>query len=251
MSGNRSALLARRAGVFLDVVARRLQAFATLSPEANALIRSLADAQTHPAGAEIHGERSSPPKARFVLTGWAARVRGLSDGRRQIISFALPGDGLGLWLRPHPLALVSTVAVTPVTTVDAAPLVKALQQPEPPAGLAEALRISAGMDEALLLDQVVRLGRQTAYERIGHLLLELSDRLTEVGLAHHGDFPMPLTQEAMADATGLSIVHVNRILQQLRREKLLDLRSGHARLLDPDRLRSIADYSRAPPDAWR
>jgi CRP-like cAMP-binding protein len=240
----------RRAAVFLEMVERRLHNFSPLTPEACALIRSLDDAAPHPAGAELNSERAPLPKPRFVLTGWAARTRWLSDGRRQIMGFILPGEAMGLCLRPHPLALAATVALTPLTTVDAGPVLRALQQPDAAPGLSEALRVAASLDEALLLDQVVRLGRQTAYERICHLLLELRDRLDVVSLVHNGSFPLPLTQEVMADATGLSIVHVNRTLQQLRREKLLDLRAGHATLLDGEQMQTIADYHRPEPNLW-
>jgi CRP-like cAMP-binding protein len=246
-----SHLARRRAAVFLDVVVRRLEGFATLGPETIELLRGLDDAQTHPAGAELNCERAPLPKPRFLLTGWAARMRWLSDGRRQIMGFILPGEGIGLCQRPHPLALASTVALTPLTTIEAGPVMRALGHPETAPGLAEALRAAASMDEALLLDQIVRLGRQTAQERICHLLLELRDRMADVGLAHHQSFPLPLTQEVLADATGLSIVHVNRVLQQLRRERLLDLRAGRATLLDADQLAMIADYRRPQPSAWR
>jgi CRP-like cAMP-binding protein len=251
MTATGPSLIRRRTAVFLEVVVRRLQNLSPLSAEATALIRSLDDAQAHAAGAELNGERAPLPRPRFLLTGWAARMRWLSDGRRQIMGFILPGEAIGLCLRAHPLALASTVALTPLTTIDAGPVLKAMHQPDTAPGLAEALRVASSMDEALLLDQVVRLGRQTAYERICHLLLELRDRLAEGGLAHGGSFPLPLTQEVMADATGLSVVHVNRILQQLRRENLLDLRSGYATLLDADQLQIIADYHRRQPTAWQ
>ena len=87
-----------------------------------------------------------------------------------------------------------------------------------------------------------RLGRQTGYERTAHLLLELGDRLAAAGLGDGRRFPMPLTQESLADALGLSVVHVNRILQQLRRERLIELRSGEAVLIERDLLVGVADY---------
>jgi CRP-like cAMP-binding protein len=250
MTATVSPLVRRRTAVFLEVAVRRLQSLMPLSPEAIGLIRSLDDAQTLPSGAELNGERTPLPKPRFLLTGWVARMRWLSDGRRQILGFILPGEAIGLCPRPHPLALATTVALTPLTTVAAGPVLRAMHDPEMAPGLAEALRVAAAMDEAMLLDHIVRLGRQTAYERICHLLLELRDRLDSVGLVHNGSFPLPLTQEVMADATGLSIVHVNRILQQLRREKLLDLRAGHATLLDPEQVQAAADYRRPGPSAW-
>nr|WP_281372616.1 helix-turn-helix domain-containing protein [Phenylobacterium haematophilum] len=93
----------------------------------------------------------------------------------------------------------------------------------------------------------MRLGRQTAYERLCHLLLEIRDRLLLVGMASETHFAMPMTQETLADATGLSIVHVNRILQQLRRERLLELQAGKAHLRDPAALAAIADYKAPQP----
>jgi CRP-like cAMP-binding protein len=228
-------------------VARRLNSLSPLGAEAQELLRGLEDIQSHPQGVELTPSRLKP---RFLISGWAARIRWLADGRRQILSFVLPGDGVGLSLSPNPLALAPAVALTILQTVDADPVLRALDSPAPPVGLREALRMAARMDEALLLDQVVRLGRQTAYERICHLLLEFRDRLADVGLAQEGSFGLPLTQEVLADASGLSIVHVNRILQQLRRERLLDLRGGRAVLLDIDRLTQAAEYRRPQTSSW-
>jgi hypothetical protein len=90
------------------------------------------------------------------------------------------------------------------------------------------------------------LGRQTAYERVAHFLLEVQRRLEIAGLGDGQRFPLPLTQEIMGDALGLSIVHVNRTLQQLRRERLIELRSGVTILLQRDLLASIANFQPAP-----
>ncbi|MDB5461067.1 MAG: transcriptional regulator, Crp/Fnr family [Caulobacteraceae bacterium] len=233
------------------VVCRRLESLAPLGPASLGLLLCLDDLQTHEAGCELVSERAPHFPSRFLISGWAARVRWLADGRRQILGFLLPGDGIGLCLRPHPLALATTVALTPLVTIDAEPVMRAVGGPAPPEDLAAAMQIASSMDEAALLNQVVRLGRQTAYERMCHLLLELYDRLSDVGLAEDQTFPMPLTQELVSDALGLSVVHVNRILQQLRREGLLDLRTGRASLLDIEQLRDIADYERPQPSRWR
>jgi len=242
--------LALRAGGGLDVVVRRLQSLSPLSDEAISLIRGLNDAQRVSAGVELNRERSTLSRPRFLISGWAARVRWLPDGRRQILGFIVPGEAIGLCLRPHPLALATTVALTALEARDAMPVLRALSGDSPPGGLDEAVRLAAAMDEALLLDQVVRLGRQTAYERMAHLLLELRDRLGDVGLCDGRSFALPLTQEVLADATGLSVVHVNRILQQLRRERLLELSGGVAVLLDVEQLELAADYQRPQPSAW-
>jgi len=169
----------------------------------------------------------------------------LPDGRRQIFSFLLPGDGVGLDRRSG-AELCTITALTAVESIDAEPLLDAVQAGAAP-GLARALAAAAELEQARLFDHMVRLGRQTAYERVAHFLLELQRRLETAGLGDGRRFPLPLTQEIMADALGLSIVHVNRTLQQLRRERLIELRSGVAILLERDLLADIAGYR--PPAA--
>lgn len=234
-----------------NVIVRRLNRLSPLDSEGVALLMSLGGRLSHRPGAELQGERQLGVRPRLLVAGWAARIRTLPDGRRQILGFVLPGDPIGLARRPQPLVLANTVALTAVQTLDAAPVHSALAAGgERWASLARALQASSGLHEGYLLDQVMRLGRLTAYERMAHLLLELRDRLELAGLATAESFPMPLTQEMLADATGLSTVHVNRILQQLRRENMLELRAGTVTLLDPAALQAVCDYTRADPALW-
>lgn len=211
------------------------------------LLRSLGERrERYVAGEELASEGDAAVRPQFILSGWACRQRVLADGRRQIFSFLLPGDGVGLDRRPavQPAAIV---ALTALETADAGPMLNAVQAGRAP-GLARALAAIEPLEHMLLLDHMVRLGRQTAYERVAHFLLELQRRLEVAGLGDNQRFPLPLTQEIMADALGLSVVHVNRTLQQLRRERLLELRSGVTILLQREQLADIADY-RAPPPA--
>jgi CRP-like cAMP-binding protein len=226
----------------LEPVLRRLRLLAPLNDTEQELVRQLGERrERHAPGEELIAEGQVARRARFVVTGWACRQRVLPDGRRQIFGFALPGEAIGLAERPAAPALGSTVALTALETVDAEPVLEAAQSGRAP-GLARALQQGQFLDQALLLDHMVRLGRQTAYERVAHFLLELQNRLQVAGLGDQQRFPLPLTQEIMADVLGLSIVHVNRTLQQLRREKLIELRSGVAILLQRDLLVSISDY---------
>lgn len=234
-----------------DIVARRLGRLAPLGPGSIEALVGLREVQRLPAGAAVV-EEQEPLRPRFLLSGWALRIRWLSDGRRQTVGVVLPGDGVGLCERPQPLALCAMVAATPVELVDAVPIARMVfgdggpRSPE----IAVALAVSAAMDEAFLIDQIVRLGRQTALERMAHLLLEIRFRLSLVDLVRNGAFPMPLTQEQLADATGLSAVHVNRTLQQLRREGLIELAQGRVRLLRPGLLQVIADYQQPEVTRW-
>ena len=230
-----------------DVVLRRLGALAPLSDREAALVLGLASQrQTHAPGSELYGEGHILGRPKVILSGWACRARVLSDGRRQIFTFLTPGDAIGLCAQPEARALSTTLALTRVTTADATVLADAIAQGAPRyGGLAAAAAAAGKLEEARLLDHLVRLGRQTAYERLAHLFLELRWRLAVVGLGSESRFPLPLTQEVLADALGLSIVHVNRTLQQLRREKLLEVRNGFVELLQPEVLIATADF--CPP----
>jgi len=228
------------------MVVRRLRSLSALSDPELELLRNLGDRrERHASGEELAAEGGLSGRPRFILSGWACRQRVLPDGRRQIFSFLLPGDGLGLSRRPA-LELSTTAALTALETVDAQPVLQAVQAGNAP-GLGRALATLETLEQMLLFDHLVRLGRQTAYERVAHFLLELQRRLEIVGLGDDQRFPLPLTQEILADALGLSIVHVNRTLQQLRRERLIELRSGVAILLERERLANIADYRLPPP----
>jgi len=101
-------------------------------------------------------------------------------------------------------------------------------------------------EEASLRDQVVRLGRQSAHQRLIHLLLEFHARLMAVGLARERGFHLPLSQEILSDALGLSVVHTNRILQQLKREQLIESRGGNIVLCDLQRMMELVDYRPSP-----
>lgn len=227
-----------------QLVVRRLSQYADLGPEEIELLLSLSEQPERlTAGAELiaEGERLEHP--RLLLAGWACRQRYLSDGRRQIFDFMLPGDLYGMCMRPQAIALCNAVTLTRATISNAAALGDAvLSRPEMYPGLTGASLMSASTDEAYMLSQIVRIGRQTAYERVAHLILELHYRLGIVGLATETQMPLPLTQEIIADALGLSIVHLNRTLQQLRRDGLVEVKGGSARLLDMGKLRSVADF---------
>lgn len=165
----------------------------------------------------------SPAQRLLIVSGWAARVRQLADGRRQLLGILLPGDLIGNCRHPEPLAMSTVTAMSDVSVCVAPP---ASVSPS----LDEAYAISHAYEEAYLLAQITRLGRLNAQERIGDFLLELSERLEMSGLAQGGSFELPLTQETLADALGLTSVHVNRMLQLSRKEGDLVLHGGRLTL---------------------
>lgn len=223
----------------VDPIVRRLRNLAGLSEPELELVRSLGERrERHGPGEQLVGEGAPTVRPRFVVSGWAGRQRLIPDGRRQIFSLLLPGDSFGFGTRP---ALSGIVALTALETVDGTALQTAIGRGHAP-GLTKAVAAAEILEDALLLDHAVRLGRLSAYERVAHFFLELQQRLEIAGLGDRQRFPLPLTQEILADALGLSIVHVNRTLQQLRRAGLIELRSGVAILLQPEALAKVCDY---------
>ena len=234
----------------IEAVLRRLKSFTPLSDTEEALIVSLnGRRERHRSGDELLVEGDFARRPRFVVSGWASTQRILADGRRQVFGFAVPGDGIGVYPRMAPPAPFTVVATTPMETVDAEPFLEAIRSGESP-GLVKAFSAAARLEDQILLDHIVRLGRQTAYERVAHFLLEVHDRLAVTGLAEDRRFPLPFTQEILADTLGLSIVHINRTLQQMRRDQLIEWRSGVATILRRDLLVSIADYRLEAPRSY-
>jgi CRP-like cAMP-binding protein len=191
------------------------------------------------------GASGQPAVPQVVLSGWGCRQWFLRDGRCQIVSFLLPGDCIGLQTAPNEDALCSAIALTPMTTADADLFSPSGLARMP--GLSRAVTLMKGLDEYLMRCHVVRLGRQTAYERTVHLMLELEARLAMIGQVTPNGFAMPLTQETLSDSLGLSIVHLNRTLQQIRRDGLLEWRGGQITMLRRDAMEAIADWTPLVP----
>jgi len=206
---------------------QRLAALAPLDAEViDTIVAASGQAQTIRARRELVSEGREIAEPVLLLRGWAARVRLLPDGRRQFLSFLLPGDVVGHCAQPRPVAVATIVALTDVLVCAAPPAA-------PGSVLDTVYAVSDALDHAYVLAQVTRLGRLNAQERIGDLLLELHERLTLNGMARGTSFDLPLTQETLADALGLTSVHVNRMVQQARRENDLQWKGGRVTLLDP------------------
>jgi CRP-like cAMP-binding protein len=220
----------------------RLQSFAQLSAYEIDVLQGLpALGRGHAVQTELCAERrvQSP---RFLLAGWACQQRLLGDGRRQIIRFLVPGDVIGSVVDPTTPSNCAVVALTPVTVADARHVLRALDGTQSAQGLTNGLWAMHNAAELGLYNQVVRLGRQTAYERLLHLILEIHSRLNEIGQVDGESFDFPLTQEVLGDALGLSLVHVNRTLQQVRRDRMIELRAGRVTILQPKAVQEIADW---------
>jgi CRP-like cAMP-binding protein len=108
--------------------------------------------------------------------------------------------------------------------------------------LGAALLWAASRDEAMVVEHLVSVGRRSAMERTAHFFMELAERLSLTGLATETEFKCPLSQFVLADALGLTSVHVNRVLRQLRERKLLTLRLGTVHIHDLNGLRKLAGF---------
>ena len=193
-------------------------------------------------GQELVRDGESYGQTYIVREGWAIRFKTLSDGRRQILNFVLPGDIVGLFSPLFERADHSVAALTDLVVHPLDPRATVEMFAECPR-LAAAIAWSAGRDEAILSEQVVRIGRRSAYERTGHLIVELLHRLRLVGAADQRSFELPLTQEILADTLGLSIVHVNRTLRRLREDGLLCIKGDRVVIGDLEELTNVSEFS--------
>lgn len=225
-----------------DRFVAKLDAASTLDDEEKQAVRDLcASTRAVAAKRDIISEGEKPEHVHVVLDGWAARYKALPDGSRQILAFLIPGDFVDLHVTilremDHSIvALVpSRVAYVPHRQMEELPL----HRPQ----LARALWRATLIDEAVLRSWIVNLGRRDAAERIAHLFCELHSRMALVGLVSENHFRLPLTQEMIADATGLTPVHVNRVLQRLRSDGLIVLEHGELTIVDGAGLGRLAGF---------
>jgi len=177
----------------------------------------------------------------FVKDGYAIRYKLLRNGKRQILNVILPGDVIGFPVSFFDRSIYSVVAVSDLT-YNICPLDAYVQlcYEQPQFGLA--LSWLAAHEAAIYAEHIVDLGRRTPLERLAHFLLEIHARLLAVGRAEENSFDLPFSQEVMADVLGLSLPHLNRVMQQLRAEQLIVSRSRVVELTDMESLRTLAHY---------
>lgn len=219
----------------------KLQTHTRLSPaEIEALDELFGPAETvRPNHVLIReGERQS--HGTLLVEGWAIRFRLLADGRRQVTGFVLPGDLCDPTFFVARSATHSVATITPATfrAIGGLELMDLLErQPR----INVAFWWLAAHEKALLHEQLVAVGQQTAYERAAFQLWELWRRMELAGLMVNDGFRFPVTQAVLADALGLSTVHTNRILQKLRGDGLIVLHAGALTIRDPAKLRAVAE----------
>jgi len=225
-----------------DCPLRTLGLFTPHSDAEVALIQSLKRAQVSlRAGQPIIHEGQSDAQLFTLWSGWAFRYKTLSDGRRQILNFLLPGDFIGVQQNmsealSHGVQALSDVQLC-VFSRDA---LWELHRAQPQMGFK--LTWLTAQEQSLVDDSLLSVGRRSAEERIAALLIVLFTRsaamLPDAGA---GGVPFPLTQQHIADALGLSLVHTNKTLRKLERRGLHRVSEGRLHLLDVKALARLAD----------
>jgi CRP-like cAMP-binding protein len=192
-------------------------------------------------GSQLTEEGQTGHKVFVLHAGWACSYKELANGQRQIISFPIAGDCVGLRsallsASDHSLSALTDVVVTSVAGTRILQCINEFPR------LGAALFWAASRDGATVVEHLVNVGRRSATERTAHFFMELAERLNLIGVATEAEFKCPLSQFVLADALGLTAVHVNRVLRQLREQGLMTLRRGTVRIHDFKGLRKFAGY---------
>jgi CRP-like cAMP-binding protein len=225
--------------------ARKLLTFVKLSDEDLSVLADVYNRRrTYEVGRDMIHQGQTDQSAYILASGWACSYKILPGGTRQIVDFQIPGDFLGL---RSVLFRTADHNVEPVTPVQASEVKERdlLEAFSLTPRLATAVLWAASRDEAMVVEHLVGLGRRNATERMAHFLLELGVRLRLVGLGDKTGFDCPLSQYLLADAMGLSAVHVNRVLRELRENGLLTFQKGRVAFDDYEALVEFSGFDRA------
>lgn len=193
---------------------------------------------------DLISEGDTPQYVHLILEGFAARYKVTSKGRRQIFGYLIPGDFCDLHVAllktmDHSIATLCPCRVATLTSETI------IEITERRPALARALWMSSLVEEATLREWLVNLGRRSAKERIAHLFCELHVRMRAVNLTTDGSFELPLTQKELSDTMGLSIVHANRSLKELRQADLVTMSNERITIPDVERLKRYSDFDPA------
>ncbi|AWN52154.1 Crp/Fnr family transcriptional regulator [Methylobacterium sp. 17Sr1-1] len=228
----------------MNPLTRKLERFACLSDDDKSILQHAASSRLRNVEprCDIIAEGETPRHVNLILSGWACRYKQFEDGRRQIVSFLLPGDlcDLNVFLlrdMDHSIG-----ALSPVTLAQISPE-QLRQMLDGNLRLTQALWWETLVTAANYRERIVTVGRRTALERVAHLVCELFHRLSVVGLVGDRGYEMPITQTEMADALGISSVHVNRTLKELRTAELMTWKGGRITILNLPALEDVGLFN--------
>jgi CRP-like cAMP-binding protein len=176
-----------------------------------------------------------------MIEGWACRYKVLPSGSRQILAFLMPGDACDLHIgllaeMDHSIQTITPARVVTINRVDMDNLME--RQP----AVARALYISQLVDEGTMRAWIASMGRRSSIERVAHLMCELYLRALNTSLNDGTPLSLPLSQVMLADALGMTSVHINRVLKELRQTGAMTLSRGSLEVRDPAKLVRIAGF---------
>lgn len=226
----------------IDPLITKLESYTRLSEEEKEFLnRSPSQFRDYQPNETIAFQGGYPTESCVIVKGFACRFKILPDGRQQILALHIPGDfcdlhSFSLKKLDHAISAVGPCSVARV------PHEKLQQASDLFPNLSRAFMWNLATDAAIAREWMVSMGRRSAREQLSHLLCELLYRLKPMGLAENDAYEFPITQANLGDATGLSTVHVNRTLQELRGEGLITLRGKLLAILNLQRLKEVAGF---------
>ena len=221
---------------------RKLEQFDRVSDAERRLLEQAVVRQRAAAkGEDLVREGDRPSESLFLITGFAARYNLVRTGKRQITALHVPGDFVDLHSflvkRMDHSVMTMTACTVGVVPHDA---LRAISETQP--HLTRLLGVNIAVDAAIHRHWIVNIGRQSALQHTAHLFCEMFWRLQAVGLTEGHSFKFPLTQAELGDTLGLSTVHVNRVVQELRKEGLITWRGETVIVEDWPRLQQLAEF---------
>ncbi|WP_076070252.1 Crp/Fnr family transcriptional regulator [Sphingomonas montana] len=206
-----------------------------------ALEKATARPRRYVARQDLIREGDEPGPMFVVLEGWVCRYKILPSGTRQIMAFLMPGDACDLHIKllaemDHSIQALTTAMIATVSRDE----MQALMSGHP--NVASAMYSAQLVDEGIMRAWIVSMGRRSSPERVAHLMCELYLRARNIGLTGNGEFALPLSQLVLADALGMTAVHINRVLKELRLTGAMALKRGSVTILDPVKLVQIAGF---------
>ncbi len=224
---------------------KKLKLRTTISPEEERVIRGLvsetrripADQLVVRAGERLHNSM-------LLLDGWLVRSKDLPSGERQVLEVHVAGDfadlhGFTLKQLDHDILSITE------SVVGLVPHERLLEVTQTDPHLARVFWFSTNVDAAITREMALSLGQRSAISRMAHLFCELHVRLGIVGKTSGDSFEFPLTQRELAECLGLTVVHVNRTLQELRRRDIVEAENRKVKILDREALEALAEWDPA------
>ena len=227
----------------LSALLRRLEGHSPFGDADKRALLSLPHTmRTLPAGAHLVRDGDAPEQCSVLLSGFAYRYKITGEGARQIISLHIAGEFVDL---QNSLLGLADHSVQTLTEADIAcvPRQALRELALANANIGRALWLDTLIDASIVREWVVNVGRRDSRARVAHLLCELSLRLDAAGLARDHRYELPMTQEQLADAVGLTSVHVNRVLKQLGGEGLISRDRRSIVIEDWPRMREAGDFN--------